>query len=444
MPPLPPILLFEDSHVERLHPLTYSRAAFELRAGGLTLLERVQRNLPRAFRSAQAGGREDTGWGTVALAGVLVRAGLAEVLRQRLPSVAVNPSLSLREGVLLLNGRWLMFANEAEVFRLPDLDTAGLVQGTVVWARLSAETARDVDLSLLHEPAAFDRILPRLQRVSVAPAPSIVNRPWDLLDLQRAAIEEDFAVLGRGEEGTLMPGAHLLVRENMHFGKGVRIWPGAVLDAQAGPILLGEGTEIRANAVLTGPLALGARCLVKAGADLHDACTLGPNSRVGGEISNTLFLGNGNKQHHGFVGNSIIGEWANLGAGTTTSNLKNTYGAVKMPLRGVDEPTGRMFLGSVIADHAKLGIGTYLSTGTVVGFASHVVVPRPPRFVPSFAWVTDSGLERAEFEKLEGIAATVMKRRGQAFTPADHELWVRIASEWAQAEQFAWPDPDVF
>jgi UDP-N-acetylglucosamine diphosphorylase/glucosamine-1-phosphate N-acetyltransferase len=443
MPALPPILLFEDSHVDRLHPLTYSRAAFEFRAGGMTLLERVLRNLPRAFRSAPGGGENTT------LTGVLVRAGLADVLRQRLPSVTVNPSLSLREGVLLLNARWLMFAKEADAFRFPDLDTAGLVQGTVVWARLSAETAREVDLSLLHEPAAFDRILPRLQRVSVAPAPTMINRPWDLLDVQRTAIEEDFATLGKGPEGgggnaIVMPGAHLLARENVHLGKGVKIWPGAVLDAQAGPILLGEGTEIRANAVLTGPLSVGPRCLVKVGADLHDACTLGPNSRVGGEISNTLFLGNCNKQHHGFVGNSIIGEWANLGAGTTTSNLKNTYGTVKMPLQGTDEATGRMFLGSVIADHAKLGIGTYLSTGTVVGFASHVVVPRPPRFVPSFAWVTEKGLERADFEKLESIAATVMKRRGQEFTQADHELWVRIASEWAQGEQFSWPDPDVF
>ena len=97
-------------------------------------------------------------------------------------------------------------------------------------------------------------------------------------------------------------------------------------------------------------------------------------------------------------------------------------------------------MGAVIGDHAKLGIGTYLSTGTVVGFGSHVITGRPPRFVPSFAWVTDKGVTRAAFEKIEQIATTVMKRRGREFTAADHALFVQIASEWSQAEQYAWPN----
>ena len=112
---------------------------------------------------------------------------------------------------------------------------------------------------------------------------------------------------------------------------------------------------------------------------------------------------------------------------------------VKVPINGTEESTNRQFMGSIVADHAKMGIGTYLSTGSVVGFASHIVTPRPPRFVPSFAWLTDKGMQRAEFEKLEQIAATVMKRRNTEFTPADHELWVRIASDYAPLESFTWP-----
>src|SRR5262249_16765026 len=99
------------------------------------------------------------------------------------------------------------------------------------------------------------------------------------------------------------------------------------------------------------------------------------------------------------------------------------------------------FMGSVVADHAKLGIGTYLSTGSVVGFGSHVVVDRPPRFVPSYAWLTEKGMMRAEFEKIEQVAAMVMKRRGVEFTPADHDLFVRIASESSAVERYAWPNP---
>jgi hypothetical protein len=111
---------------------------------------------------------------------------------------------------------------------------------------------------------------------------------------------------------------------------------------------------------------------------------------------------------------------------------------VKVPINGKDEATGRQFMGAVIGDHAKLGIGTYLSTGSVVGFGSHVVVGRPPRFVPSFAWVTEKGVSRAEFEKIEKIAGIVMGRRGREFTGADHELFVRIAAEWSQVEQYKW------
>ena len=419
----PPLLLFEDSQVDRLYPLTYTRAACELRAGLLTLLERFITNLR----------------GT-SFAGVLVRPHLASVVRRRVGEVPVNPSLSTREGILLVNARWLLRAEQAAAFRLPDVDTAGLAQSTVVWAHLSAELASTLDLSRIHEPRAFDAVLPKLQRIAVNPAPTLINRPWDLLDAQRGAILEDFARLGAANHGQLLPGAHLLAPEKIHIARGVKIWPGAVLDAQNGPILIGEDTEIGANAVITGPVAFGAHCVIRTGADIREDSSFGPNSRVGGEIINSLFLGNANKQHHGFVGQTIVGEWANLGAGTTTSNLKNTYGNVKMPLTGADEASGRLFLGSLIADHAKLGIGTYLSTGSVIGFGSHVVVPRPPRFVPSFAWVTDKGVARADFEKLEQVAATVMKRRGQEFTPEDHELWVRLASEFAPAEQFTWPD----
>lgn len=268
----------------------------------------------------------------------------------------------------------------------------------------------------------------------------MIDRPWDLLDHQHAAIYEDFATLGAANHATLHPGVHLLDPHNIHLATGVKIWPGAVLDAQNGPIIVGPNTEIRANAVITGPVAIGSHCIIRTGADIRENSSFGPGSRVGGEVAHSLFLGNASKQHIGFLGQTIVGEWANLGAGTTTSNLKNTYGQVRMPLNGIEEPTGKQFLGSVIADHAKLGIGTYLSTGSVVGFASHIVTPRPPRFVPSFAWLTDKGMARADFEKVEQIAAIAMARRNVEFSPADHELFVRIANESAVIENYPWPD----
>ncbi len=419
--PQPSIYVFEDSQVERLFPLAYVRSPCELRTGAFTLLERLQRNLPGP------------------IAGLLTRSFLAESLRRRCPDLPINPALSTRDGILLVNARWLLLRPD-DALQTPSPDTAALSQGSIVWAHLSPELAGRIDLSTLQEPATLESIVARAQRISSNA--TLINRPWDLLEHQTASILQDFATLGPAAPQNPTPGAHLLNPAQIHIAPNARIWPGAVLDAQNGPIIIGECGEIRANCVITGPAVIGAHAMIRNVADIRENTTIGPGCRVGGEINASIFLGNSNKQHHGFIGNSIIAEWVNLGAGTTTSNVKNTYGTVKVPLQGTDETTGRQFMGSIIADHAKLGIGTYLSTGSVVGFGSHVVVPRPPRFVPSFAWITDRGIERADFAKLEQIADTVLKRRHLSFSPVDHEVWVHIASDYAVREIFQWEDDE--
>ncbi|HEY4328710.1 MAG TPA: putative sugar nucleotidyl transferase [Phycisphaerae bacterium] len=414
---MPPIYVFEDSQVERLFPLTYTRAAFELRSGNLTLLDRL-RKLPQP------------------IAGLLVRPALAEIVRHRITDIPVNPPLSTKDGLLLINARCLLL--KSTLWNVPEFDSVGLSQGSIAWMCLSPKLAGRVDLSKLQDPRTLESLFEEVRRGSASSI--MINHPWDLFEHQRAAIVEDFEALGPAKDGIQMTGSHLLNPSNIHLAQDVKIWPGAVLDAQNGPIIVGQGTQIRANSVITGPVAIGEHCVIRNMADIREETSLGPNCRVGGEIIGSIFLGNSNKQHHGFVGQSIICEWVNLGAGTTTSNVKNTYGSVRMTLNGKDEPTGRQFLGSLIADHVKLGIGTYLSTGSVVGFASHVVVPRPPRVVPSFAWLTEKGMARADFEKLEEIAGIAMKRRGVDFTTIDHALFVHIASVWSQAEQYPWPD----
>ena len=136
----------------------------------------------------------------------------------------------------------------------------------------------------------------------------------------------------------------------------------------------------------------------------------------------------------------VIGEWANLGAGTITSNLKNTYGNVRVPVNGVEQDTGLQFQGSIIADHVKIGIGTCLTTGTVIGFSSHVTAARPPKFVPSFGWVTDKGTAPLDFDKAVKIAKTVMQRREVEWTAADDEVFNRIYKTWRQVEKGAFSE----
>jgi UDP-N-acetylglucosamine diphosphorylase/glucosamine-1-phosphate N-acetyltransferase len=350
----------------------------------------------------------------------------------------VNPAVSTKDGVLLVNSRVLLFSGQT--LWKPEwlaTDCAGVTQGTIVWMHLTTEMAGRIDFSKLGDPRTLEAVLPEVQRHTSQNL--LINRPWDILDQQKPAILEDFASLGRANEATLLPGAHVLAPENVFLGTGVKVWPGAVLDAQNGPIIIEPGTEIRANAVLTGPTSVGPQCVIRTAADIRENCSLGPGSRVGGEINNTIFLGNSSKQHYGYLGQTIVGEWVNIGAGATASNMKNTHGIVRMALQGKPESSGRQFLGSLIADHVKIGIGTLLSTGSVIGFASHVSMPRPAKFVPSFAWVTENGVERADFEKLEEIARGVMERRGMTFSQMDHELFVRIASDWAVGENYPWP-----
>jgi UDP-N-acetylglucosamine diphosphorylase/glucosamine-1-phosphate N-acetyltransferase len=154
-----------------------------------------------------------------------------------------------------------------------------------------------------------------------------------------------------------------------------------------------------------------------------NGCAIGEDCRVHGDVSTSVFFGHGNKGHEGFIGHSVVGRWANLGAGTTTSNLKNSYGAVKMWSPAGERDTGLTFLGSLIGDHAKLGIGTMLGTGTNVGAGANVFgTVRPPKRVPPFAWGDAPPYEQFSLDKFLEVAARVMKRRGYTLDDAQRAV----------------------
>jgi UDP-N-acetylglucosamine diphosphorylase/glucosamine-1-phosphate N-acetyltransferase len=212
--------------------------------------------------------------------------------------------------------------------------------------------------------------------------------------------------------------------------RGALVEPGVVFDTRHGAVVLEAGVEVRHGTRLEGPLFAGDKSRLLG--DSLRASVLGPRCTVKGEVSTSIFQGYANKAHDGFVGHSIIGHWVNLGAGTTTSNLKNTYGEISLSVGHARFGTGRQFLGSLIGDHAKTAIGTMLPTGTVIGAGANVFgAAQVPKYIPPFAWGSD-GKERMNEEGFLTVAQRVMPRREVAFTAerraALSATWKRLSA----------------
>jgi UDP-N-acetylglucosamine diphosphorylase/glucosamine-1-phosphate N-acetyltransferase len=211
-----------------------------------------------------------------------------------------------------------------------------------------------------------------------------------------------------------------------------------VLGNHTGPIYIGAGSEILPHCYLEGPLFIAPDCVVSAGTSLRGGSSFGPVSRLGGEISQTIFQGYSNKQHDGFLGHAHVGQWVNLGAGTTNSNLKNNYSEVKIGVGGELVGTGQQHVGCFIGDHAKTAIGTMLNTGTVIGIGSNLFEAGfPPRFVPSFHWGGAEHLVLVPLGRVLEIARLMMARRNRTLTEAEEELISRHYESIARKESGA-------
>ena len=237
---------------------------------------------------------------------------------------------------------------------------------------------------------------------------------YDLLTaLEQLLIADCADFLAAPHDG--VPEGSLVLGDAGHLiSLGASIEPGVVFDVRQGAVVIDQGAEVRSGSRLEGPIYVGPGTRVLGG--FLRCSVFGPECRVRGEISTSVFLGFANKSHDGFLGHSVIGQWVNLGAGTTTSNLKNTYGPVRLEVEGERISTGRLNVGSLIGDHANTAIGTMLATGTVISAGANVFGPStPPKYVPPFAWGC-SGSERMTEEGFLRVAERVMGRRNVAFS----------------------------
>lgn len=379
------IVLFEDHQFTGFGPLIYWRTVPELLCGRRTLMDRAAHTFEQP------------------IAGLWTRDWIADQAAQHC-QVPVNAAAS--DGTVLVNGRWVV--KESVEFQPPPF--VGTVDGSVAYVACDARLAGRLNPAVLLDAQRTAEVLEGVPWDEVEAR--LACYPWDLIALNGEALEEDWNSGSRGIEGYISSSAVLVDIARITVKHDASIAPTAFLDASTGPVHISYNAKIESHVTIQGPAYVGPGTLIRPHSHIHGGTSIGPFCKVGGEVDATIICGYSNKQHTGFLGHAYLGSWINLGAGTTNSDLKNTYGNVRMRLAGKDVDTGQRFVGAVIGDHTKIGINQTIPTGTSIGFAANVFTAHVvPKFVPSFAWLTDDGLSQGDPQRLLETARVVMRRR---------------------------------
>ncbi|MGP1515111.1 MAG: putative sugar nucleotidyl transferase [Bacteroidales bacterium] len=246
-----------------------------------------------------------------------------------------------------------------------------------------------------------------------------------IFKLNGKEIEKDYILLTNGRETCELSLTNRCIGENIFVESGAKV-EFSILNATEGPIYIGKNCQIMENAVIRGPFAMNNNSVIKIGAKIYGPVTLGPYCKVGGEVSDVVFFGYSNKAHDGYFGDSVIGQWCNIGADSNTSNLKNTYDEVKLwsEEHSTFKPTGEIFVGTIMADHTKCGINTMFNTGTVIGVSCNVFGPGFQRnYIPSFVWGGTKGVRHDyDVEKAIQVAQAMEKRRNIEMSEVDKKI----------------------
>ena len=377
------MIIFDDGRAH-LGPMADLRATFEIRSGMQTTAGRIALAYPRT------------------LAGYWVPPRLVRLVARR-ANAPVN-LLPSDECILCINGRLAL----PDSIALPELGEAVVEEGTgdVIAARLRRADAE----YFLQRGELGERI-----RQRTSDGRLLYRYPWDVIALLESALRHDLQAVVLPDSQIARQVATVIGDHAIGIDPAAKVLPGVIFDAEAGPIHIGPRAVLRPGAVIIGPAAVLGDSVVLDRAVIRAGSVIGPSCKVAGEISMTVFQGRANKAHEGFVGHSWIGKWANLGAGTTTSNLLNTYGQVSMRIEaaGAHARTGQTFLGTIFGDHVKTAILTRLMTGTCIGTGAMIATTAaPPDTVGRFAWLTDDGLRVFRLERFLETMHTVLQRRG--------------------------------
>jgi UDP-N-acetylglucosamine diphosphorylase/glucosamine-1-phosphate N-acetyltransferase len=385
------LVLFSEQ-AELLYPLTLSKPSSMLRTGILTSSEKWEK-----------------------IAGLKVKIIPEERLKRKFLS-----SLSESDSVLLVNDRLV-----------PQVEIVNLVLKLPVGKGFKkGNTWLAYHCSSFSELEQFSSS-PELEKLEeIASTVYVLTQPADLFIHADEFIKHDFHLLTNGRASQPLSDDNRLIgpQNQLFIEEGAHVYA-SVINTSAGPVYIGKGAEIMEGCLIRGPLSLGRGSSLKMGSKIYGPSVIGPYSKVGGEFSNSVILGYSNKAHDGFVGNSVIGEWCNLGADTNTSNLKNNYSKVKIWNYATTQYTdsGLTFCGLIMGDHSKCGINTMFNTGTVVGVCANIFGPGfPPKFVPSFTWGGSNGFVTYELEQAIVTAKRVYARRGRELDQTDTDILTDI------------------
>ncbi|WP_417601931.1 GlmU family protein [Owenweeksia hongkongensis] len=360
------IVLFDGPSRNHLLPFTFTRPVSEIRVGIITLREKWEKRIEGNYS-----------WQT------------EEYLQGKYP-------MNTGAENLFVNGA--LCANDTLAKAVGDLKLGQkLVAGdTFLAAKLEGQ-----DLESNLETVSFDGEF------------NLIDRPWKIFSLNGAEIESDFDLITRGRKSQPLSETNTVIGDRIFVEEGVEA-ECAVFNTKSGAIYLGKDSSVMEGSVVRGGLALGEHSQLKLSAKIYGPTTIGPHSKVGGEVNNSVIFGYSNKGHDGFLGNSVIGEWCNIGADTNNSNLKNNYDEVRIwsYVKGGFERTGLQFCGLMMGDHSKCGINTMFNTGTVVGVSANIYGGGFPRnFIPSFSWGGSGGFVDYKLDKALATAGRVMERR---------------------------------
>lgn len=380
------LILVDPIHIDSLKPLSWARPVASFRIGILRIFEKWEFAL-----------------------NCKVSFSVPEYLQEKFP-------LKIEEENILIQAHLLPSSDLA--FIISKLAVGEFLVHGSQWVAANLNRDQTENFLTIKDFSAFKK-----QEVDSFLIRGIYNL-WELFQWNAVELETDFKQLSNGRKSAAIDSSNRVIGNQIFVEEGAKI-SSSILNSTTGPIYIGRHAEIMEGCMIRGGLALCDSAQLKMGAKIYGATTIGPGSRIGGEVNNSVIQGNSNKAHDGFLGNSVLGEWCNIGADSNNSNLKNNYEAVKLWDYNAQRfiPTGTIFCGLIMGDHAKCGINTMFNTGTVVGYGANVFGDGFPRqFIPDFAWGGTAGFSTFQLAKFYQTANAVLQRRECTFDLQDQSI----------------------